>query len=161
WCSVVTGDFTHVGTTPLFRELMPAETEFSRHYGVQQRLGVIRQAGVRSAGGVGGRVLSAGVLVGGGAVVIWCRLDAFVRASYVAVLQGLDGIAGALDVPQDAVVHQIPVVLADGRRGTVIRTYGVHDDPKALVSRGGATWFGRALPEQLRSLGLDEIDVWP
>ena len=61
WCSTVSGDFTHIGTTTVFRELMTEETEFSRLYAVQQRLGATRQPGLRSAG-----VVIDSVLPGGG-----------------------------------------------------------------------------------------------
>jgi len=53
----------------------------------------------------------------------------------------------------------VPVVLPDGRRGTVIRVYGVDDDPKAPADT--AAWFGRPLPEMLAFLGLDPRQVWP
>jgi hypothetical protein len=39
WCSVVSGDFTHIGTTALFRRLMTSETLLGDVYAVQQRLG--------------------------------------------------------------------------------------------------------------------------
>jgi hypothetical protein len=46
-------------------------------------------------------------------------------------------------------VHQVPVHLPDGRRGFVVRTYGVEDDPKTPV------WFGRPILEVLKTLDLD------
>jgi len=58
-------------------------------------------------------------------------------------------------------VHQLPVALPDGRSGVVIRVYGVADDPKAPVSGWNATWFGRPMLDELRSLGLDLGKVWP
>ena len=46
-------------------------------------------------------------------------------------------------------------------RGVVIRVYGVEDDPKASVASWSATWFGRPMIEELRSLGMDLALVWP
>jgi fucokinase len=37
----------------------------------------------------------------------------------------------------------------------------VEDDPKISVMGGTATWFGRPLLEELRSLGIDPAEVWP
>ena len=51
------------------------------------------------------------------------------------------------------------MVLPDGRRGVVIRVYGVSDDPKANAA--DATWFGRPLLEALAALGLAAEAVWP
>jgi len=79
WCSVVVGDFTHIGTTALFRQLMTRDTEFSRLYAAQQRLGVTRQPGVRSAGVVIDSVLSGGADLDTDTVVIECNLANRVR----------------------------------------------------------------------------------
>jgi fucokinase len=159
WCSVVEGDFTHIGTTSLFRRLMTEDTEFSRLQSAQRRLGATRQAGVRSAGVVTDSVLAGGADLKPGTVVIECHLQGPVRAAPGAVLHGLEGIAGPVDIPEDTVVHQLPVWLPDGRRGIVIRIYGVVDDPKAAGER--ATWFGRPLAEELSALGMDPEAVWP
>jgi fucokinase len=156
WCSTVSGEFTHIGTTALFHELMAEETEFSRLYAVQQRLGVTRQPGLRSAGVVSDSVLAGGGDLGPATVVLECNLAGPVRAAQGAVLHGLDGIPGAVDVPENTVLHQLPVVTPEGKRGVVIRVYGVGDDPK-----GGATWFGRPMLEEARSLGLEVEQIWP
>jgi fucokinase len=60
-----------------------------------------------------------------------------------------------MTVAEDTVVHQVPVHLPDGRRGSVVRTYGVEDDPKT------PTWFGRPILEVLKTLDLDPEQVWP
>jgi fucokinase len=161
WCSVVSGDFTHIGTTVLFRQLMTSERAFSELYAVQQRLGVTRQPGVRSAGVVLDSVLSGGADLGTGTVVIECHQDGFVRAASGSVLHGLDGISGTINVPEDTVIHQLPVELPSGRRGVVIRVYGVEDDAKMSVAGGKATWFGRPMLEELQALGLGTEKVWP
>lgn len=160
-CSIVTGDFTHIGTTTLFRKLMTEETEFSGLYAAQQRIGATRRPGLRSAGVVIDSVLSGGGELSPGAVAIECNLNCPVRAASGAVLHGLEGIAGAVEVPEDTVVHQVPVVLPDGTRGQVIRVYGVTDDPKASVVSWNATWLGRPMIEELRTLGIDLAKVWP
>ena len=161
WCSVVSGDFTHIGTTSLFRELMTGDTGFSRLSAVQRRLGATRQPGVRSAGVVVDSVLSGGADLGPATVVIECNLSGAVRAGSGSVLHGLEGIAGIVDVPEDTVVHQIPVAAESGARGVVIRVYGVGDDPKAAAVGGSATWFGRPIMDELRTLGLGVQKVWP
>ena len=159
WCSVVAGDFTHIGTTSLFRRLMTEDTDFSRLYAAQQRLGATRQQDVRSSGVVIDSVLSGGAELGSATVAIECDLAGRVRAASGSVLHGLEGIPETVEVPEDTVVHQLPVRLADGRRGVVIRVYGVEDDPKA--AGGGGTWLGRPILDELSALGLDPAEVWP
>ena len=83
------------------------------------------------------------------------------RAASGSVLHGLDGIPVPVEVPENTVVHQVPVRTPAGRRGVVIRVYGVEDDPKASVASWNATWFGRPMVEELRSLGMDLGRVWP
>jgi fucokinase len=159
WCSVVEGDFTHIGTTSLFRQVMTGDTEFSRLYAAHLRMGATRQPNVRSAGVVIDSVLSGGADLGPATVVMECDLAEPVRAASGSVLHGLEGIAEAVEVPENTVVHQLPVKLPDGRSGVVMRAYGVEDDPKAAGD--AATWFGRPILEALDSLGLDAADVWP
>ena len=152
WCSVVSGDFTHIGTTALFRKLMTSEKVLGDFYAVQQRLGATRQPGVRSAGVVSDSVLSGGAELGANTVTIECHMQAHVSAAPGSVMHGLDGISGEVDIPEDTVVHQLPVELPDGRRGVVIRVYGVEDDAKLSAARGTATWLGRPL--------LEAVDRW-
>jgi fucokinase len=159
FCSVVRGDFTHIGTTSLFRRLMTEETEFSAVHAAQRRLGASRHSGVRSAGVVMDSVLSGGADLKPGTLVIECFLTGAIRAATGAVLHGLEGISGTCEVPEDVVVHQLPVLLPDGRMGSTIRVYGVDDDPKATGT--AATWFGRSLYDELYGLGIDPEAVWP
>lgn len=161
WCSVVSGNFTHIGSTVLFRRLMIGETEFSRLYAVRRQLGAAGLPGVRSAGVVIDSVLSGGGDLGADTVVIECHLEGLVRAAQGSVLHGLEGISGPVEVPEDTVVHQLPVAMPDGERRVVIRVYGVEDDPKAPVAQGEATWFGRPMLEELRALEIDAGQVWP
>jgi galactokinase/mevalonate kinase-like predicted kinase len=67
----------------------------------------------------------------------------------------LEGISHPVAVPEDTVVHQVPVVLPDGRRGAVIRVYGLADDPKT------GPWMGQPLTSRLAWLGIPEELVWP
>ena len=53
----------------------------------------------------------------------------------------------AIEVPDGIVVHQVPVTIPDGPPGTVVRVYGVEDDPKEAI------WLGQPLAEQLERLG--------
>ena len=161
WCSVVSGNFIHIGSTALFRRLMIGETEFSRLYAVRRQLGAAGLPGVRSAGVVIDSVLSGGGELGADTVVIECHLNGLVRAERGSVLHGLEGISGPVEVPEDTVVHQLPVAMPDGERRVVIRVYGVEDDPKAPVARGEATWFGRPMLDELRALDMPADQVWP
>lgn len=157
-CDLVDGEFTHIGTTQLFRRLMTESTAFSALYQAQQRLGMVAPPGLRSSGVIVDSALSGGVL-GAGAVAIECDLAVPITAAPGAILHGLTGLPGPVRVPMDTVAHQLPAALPDGRRGTVIRVYGVIDDPKAPPDT--ATWFGRPLPQMLAFLGLSDQQVWP
>ena len=160
WCSLVDGDFVHIGTTALFREFMTHETTFSSLHPVQQRLVAEPKAGARRPGVVVDSVLPGGAHLAGGMVIIECNLSHPVRGGSGSVLHGLDGIPEAIESAADTVIHQVPVLLPDGRRGVVIRTYGVEDDPKAPAEGGGATWFGRPMLEEFERLGLPPESVW-
>jgi fucokinase len=128
-CSLVRGSFTHVGTTSHFRRLF--------------------------TGGVVDSILSPGSILGPGALAIECHRTQPIRIGAGAIAHGLTDLAGPITVTEDTVCHQIPVLLPDGRRGFVVRTYGVEDDPKT------PTWFGRPIREVLKTLDLDEEEVWP
>jgi fucokinase len=159
WCSVVPGGFTHIGTTSLFRRLMTENAELSGLNAAQQRWNAARQPGVRSGGAITDSVLAGGADLKAATVVIECHLEGPVRAAAGAVLHGLDGIPGAVEVPEDTVAHQLPVLLPNGTKGAVVRVYGVEDDPKAAGEN--ATWFGRPLVAELAALGIDAEAVWP
>lgn len=155
WCSLVPGDFVHIGTTALFREFMTRETTFSRLHPVQQRVVAAPEGGVAIDS-----VLAGGAVPASGMVVIECNLSSSIRGGRGAVLHGLDGIREPIEAVDGAVVHRVPVELPDGRRGVVMRVYGVDDDPKAAAANG-ATWFGRPILGELTRLGLAPDDVWP
>ena len=159
WCSAVPGDFTHIGTTSLFRRLMTENSEFSRIERAQRRWGAVRQPGVSSAGAVTDSVLAGGADLKPGTVVIECDLNWPVRAAAGAVLHGLEGISSPIDIPENTVIHQVPILLPNGKRGVVMRVYGVDDDPKAAEEQ--ATWFGRPLWEWLQALRMEPDAVWP
>ncbi len=133
-CSVVDGQFTHVGTTHSFR--------------------------AAAAGGVMDSVLADGSELGGECVVLECDFSAPVRVGRGAILHGLNGITGALEIPENTVAHQVPVQTDDGHHGTVIRVYGVADDPKVTAGEGTVTWFGRLAEEVFTALGIDSETVW-
>jgi len=128
-CSLVEGDFTHVGTTSHLRSLF--------------------------TGGVVDCILAPGSELGSGALAIECHCTKPIRVGSGAIAHGLTDLAGAMTIAEDTVCHQVPVLLPDGRRGFVVRTYGVEDDPKT------ATWFGRPILEVLMTLDLDPEEVWP
>ena len=128
-CSLVEGTFTHVGTTSDFRRLF--------------------------RGGIVDSILGPGSELGPGSLVIECHTRRPIRVGSGAIVHGLTDGSGLTEVGPDTVVHEVPVRLPDGRRGFVVRTYGVEDDPKTL------TWFGRPILEVLPTLALDPEEVWP
>jgi len=128
-CSLVDGTFTHVGTTSHFRRLFKA--------------------------GIVDSILAPGSELGPGALVIECHTTEPIRVGAGAIVHGLTDASGPMTVAADSVVHQVLVRLPDGRRGFVLRTYGVEDDPKT------PTWFGRPILEALKALDLDAEEVWP
>jgi fucokinase len=128
-CSLVEGTFTHVGTTSHFRRLFK--------------------------GGVVDSILAPGSELGPGALAIECHSMQPIRVGAGAIAHGLTDSSGPMTVAEDTVVHQVPVHLPDGRRGFVVRTYGVEDDPKT------PTWFGRPILEVLKTVDLDPEEVWP
>jgi fucokinase len=128
-CSLVEGTFTHVGTTSHFRRLFKA--------------------------GIVDSILAPGSELGPGSLVIECHSAEPIRVGAGAIVHGLTDSSGPMTIAADSVVHQVPVRLPDGRRGFVVRTYGVEDDPKT------STWFGRPILEALGALDLDPEEVWP
>ena len=132
-CAVVEGEFIHAGTTRSFRSLASV------------------------SGGVLDSVIGEGSKVGHEAVILECDVDVPVFASRGAILHGLTGLSGAVEVPEDTVVHQLPVELPEGR-GWVMRAYGVEDDSKQPFAN--ATWFNRPILETFERLGIKVDDVW-
>ena len=133
-CSVVDGEFIHAGTTRSFREL------------------------ATGLGGVLDSAIGGECKAGHESVILECDLDGSVYASRGAILHGLTGLSGPVEVPEDTVVHQLPVD-DGGINGWVIRAYGVEDDPKQTLKK--ATWFNRPILETLALLGLSREEVWP
>ncbi len=132
-CAVVEGEFIHAGTTRSFRSL------------------------ASGSGGVLDSVIGEGSKVGHDAVILECDVDGPVFASRGAILHGLTGLSGAVEVPENTVVHQLPVELPEGH-GWVIRAYGVEDDSKQPFAT--ATWFNVPILETFDRLGIKVDDVW-
>ncbi len=132
-CSVVEGEFIHAGTTRSFRSI------------------------AAGSGGVLDSVISGTCKVGHDAVILECDLSGPVYASRGAILHGLTGLTGTVEVPEDTVVHQLPVEQPDGS-GWVIRAYGVEDNPKLAIEK--ATWFNRPILETLERLKLRVDEIW-
>lgn len=132
-CAVVEGEFIHAGTTRLFRTL------------------------AAGSGNVLDSVIAGEYRVGHESVILECDLAGPVYASRGAILHGLTSLNGTVEVPEDTVVHQLPVE-GPGLSGWVIRAYGVEDDPKFSMEK--ATWFNRPMPETLTRLGLRTEEVW-
>ena len=161
WCSLVEGEFTHIGTTSHFHRLMTRESRFRDLYRTQLHLGASTPPGVVSAGVVVDSVFRRGAEIGPESLAIECLLEAPFRTGRGAIAHGLMEIGEPVEIPPETVVHQVPVRLEDGRRGVVFRVYGLEDDPKQLVGSGRSTWFGRPILEALDALGIDPEDVWP
>jgi fucokinase len=132
-CAVVEGEFIHAGTTRSFRTLAAV------------------------SGGVLDSVIGGKYTAGHEAVILECELSGDVSASRGAILHGLTALSGPVEVPEETVVHQLPVETPDGN-GWVIRTYGVEDDPKQELE--SATWFNRPIAETLTRLGLTTAELW-
>lgn len=159
WCDLVDGEFTHIGTTRLFRELITEETNFLKLYEAQQRLPAVNPEGVRSAGVIVDSLLAGGGDLGPGAIVLECDLQAPLRVQRGGIAHGLNGLPGPVLVPEDTVLHQVPVMLPAGA-ATVLRVYGVADDPKQTFASEQATWLNRPFAETLQALGLTPEEVW-
>jgi fucokinase len=132
-CSVVEGEFIHAGTTRSFRSL------------------------AAGSGGLLDSVVRGECKIGHEAVILECDLGGPVYASRGAILHGLTGLDGSVEVPEDTVIHQLPVDGSDGT-GWVVRAYGVEDDPKQVLK--DATWFNRPILESLQRLGLRAEEIW-
>ena len=87
-CAVVEGEFIHAGTTRSFRTL------------------------AARSGGVLDTVVGGECKVGHEAVILECDLEGSVFAGRGAILHGLTGLTGTVEVPEDTVVHQLPVEIA-------------------------------------------------
>jgi len=132
-CAVVEGEMIHTGTTHSFREL------------------------AAGSGGILDSVIGGACKAGHDAVILECDLSGAVNASRGAILHGLTGLTGPVEVPEDTVVHQLPVESPAGN-GWVIRVYGVEDDPKLALEK--ATWLNRPIQESLDRLGLAKSEIW-
>jgi fucokinase len=132
-CAVVEGEMIHTGTTHSFREL------------------------AAGSGGILDSVIGGACKAGHNSVILECEIAGAVTASRGAILHGLTGLAGPVEVPEDTVVHQLPVDMPSGN-GWVIRAYGVEDDPKKELEN--ATWFNRPIQETLHRLGLANSEIW-
>jgi fucokinase len=132
-CAVVEGEFIHAGTTKSFRSL------------------------ASGSGGVLDSVIGGECKVGHEAVILECDLKGSVNAARGSMLHGLTALNGSVDVPENTVVHQLPIESPDCS-GCVIRAYGVEDDPKQKLP--GATWFNRPMQEVLERLGMSAEEIW-
>jgi len=103
-CSLVAGAFTHVGTTAHFRRLFTGGVVDS----------ILAPGSELGPGAPGDRVSRRGPSRGRGPASRTVSTHAFDNSP-----------AGLIAGPEDTVVHQVPVQLPDGRRGFVVRTYGV------------------------------------
>jgi fucokinase len=155
-CSVVEGEFTHVGTTALFRKLLFQPPDADTADSLSASLNLPNAA---PAAAVVDCALPGGFDPPSGVALIECHLSAPVQAAAGAMLHGVDDPAADIRIPPGVVVHQLPVCLGDGRRAVVLRLYGVDDDPKAPLD--AASWLGAPILDSLRRLGIDSSLVWP
>lgn len=154
WCSLVEGDFTHIGSTAAFRRLIADDNEFKRTFALHPLAAT--QAELDS-GVVLDSALAEGSRVAPGAIVIECELDRPLRLRPRAIAQGLTQLDRAAEIPEDTVVHEVPVLLPDGRRASVLRVYGTEDNPKERPP----TWMNRPMAQALEMLGIGDNEVWP
>ena len=145
-CSVVEGEFVHIGATEPLRRVLTGDSSFLSLYTARQRLGSATPAGVASAGVIIDSILAPGSVLEPGSVAIECQLDVPVRAGRGSILHGLTGHSRPLEVPEDTVVHQVPVVTPGGRRGIVLQVYPVEAGPAELSEGGGTLWEDERFP---------------
>lgn len=80
--------------------------------------------------------------LGPGALVIESHHEAGLRVGRGSIVHGLAGLNAPIEVPEEVVLHQVPVLLPDRRNAFTVRAYGVEDDPKVAIASGRALWFG-------------------
>jgi fucokinase len=178
WCCLVEGSFVHLGSAKSVRVLLrhgesggalhsaatsleDREADLGLMGSARRSVGWVTEEGVESAGLVLDSVLAPGTRIEAGATVIQCHLNAPVTLRPGAVLHSAWGLAEFLEVPEDTVVHQVPLALPGGRRGVTVRVHGADDAPDVVVGHGVAYWMGRPLGQTLAALHLEEDDVWP
>ncbi len=160
WCSLVEGEFTHIGTTSHFQRLMARDSRFRDLYHTQLHLGTSTPRGVVSSGVIVDSVFRAGAEIGTDSLTIECLLDVPLRTGRGAIAHGLMEIGKPVEIPPETVVHQVPVRFENGETGVVFRVYGVGDDPKQTVNSGRSTWFGRPILETFGELGIHPEEAW-
>lgn len=136
-CDLVKGDFIHIGTTRHFRAVASA------------------------AGGVIDSIVPPDAELGPEAVLVECDLQVPLQVGRGAVVHGLNGFDTSVEIPEDVVVHQMPMASPWGRPLYAFRVYGVEDNPKSTAKNGGITWFGRPIPDVFNDLGIHPNLVWP
>ena len=155
-CSLARGEFIHIGSTSSHRSLLSEHSEASRARQVQSRHGGERPA-AQGGGTVVDSLLAEGSRLERGALVIESDLSQPIWLGHGSIVHGLTQLTKGLEVPDEIVLHQLPVVLPDGHRGDVIRVYGASDDPKQIPPN----WMNRPMSDMIGRLGLDPADLWP
>jgi len=157
-CDAAEGEFTHIGTTRLFHQVMTDSSDLASLYESHTRLGSETARNVVSNGLILDSVLGSGS-VGVGSLVMECCLDGSLVAGRHAVAHGLADIPGIVEIPDSTVAHQVRIVQPGVGAHSVIRVFGLEDDPKSAGA--DALWFGRPMLEMLESLGIHPEEVWP
>jgi fucokinase len=155
WCSVVEGNFTHLGTTRAFRSVFEQKCDLTRIYKSHQLLGRSSAPNMQSAGVIVDCIFTGGGEVGPSAMAIECIADVPVHVGRGAILHGISDISSPIVVPDNMVVHQLFVRLSGQDPMVVIRVYGIEDDPKQ------DEWLHRPISHFLDSLGIDPDVIWP
>lgn len=157
-CDAVEGEFTHIGTTRLFRQVMTEQTDLSKLYENQALFGSESARNVVTNGLILDSVLGGGTVCAG-ALVMECSIEGSIRAGRNSVAHGLSGIPGEVEIPDNTVAHQVSISRPGQGSRSVIRVYGVEDDPKAAGA--DALWFGRPMAAVLAAHGIRPEEVWP
>jgi fucokinase len=155
WCSVVNGNFTHVGTTRLFHHIFEESCDFTKLYKANQLLGRTASSDTHRAGIIVDSIFTAGADLAPGAMAIECFTDLPVRVGRGAILHGISDIQSEVVIPENTVVHQLFVRLNNCDQAVVVRVYGTGDNPKRNE------WLHHPILEVLRGLGVDPECVWP
>lgn len=155
-CALAHGDFIHIGSTSSHRALLSEHAAAGRVRQVQTRLGGEHPAS-QGGGTVIDSLLAPGSRLASGSLVVESTLAEPVFLGQGSILHGVSGVNTPIEIPENLVLHQLPVLLEGGQRGDVFRVYGASDDPKQTP----AHWMNRPMEESLDRLGIAPEDVWP
>jgi fucokinase len=76
------------------------------------------------------------------------------------IISNIDIDNDKIELMPNIVMHQLPVICKDGRKGYVTRIYGVYDNPKDTIESGKCTLFNRNFEQATKELGISNNELW-